>query len=107
MIQASLTGESFPVEKFDAPEPLAGKMPLELKNIAFLGTSVDSGAVTAVIVETGLNTYLGGMASAITKGLSAICLTISGFSTLGAESPKKISAPPITSASTRLSVFCA
>jgi Mg2+-importing ATPase len=68
LIQASLTGESFPVEKFDAPEQLAGKMPLELKNIAFLGTSVDSGAATAVIVETGLNTYLGGMASAITEG---------------------------------------
>lgn len=64
--QASLTGESFPVEKFDAPEPVAGKSPLELSNICFLGTSVESGSATAVVVETGLNTYLGSMASAIT-----------------------------------------
>src|SRR5712692_8016747 len=68
LIQASLTGESFPVEKFDAPEPLAGKMPLELKSVCFLGTSVESGSTTAVVVKTGLNTYLGSMASAITEG---------------------------------------
>ena len=48
-----------------------------------------------------------GLASAITSGLSAIALTMSGVSTLGADSPRKMSAPPITSASTRLSVFCA
>ncbi len=65
--QASLTGESFPVEKFDAPEPVAGKSPLELSNICFLGTSVESGSAIAVVVETGLNTYLGSMASAITE----------------------------------------
>jgi P-type Mg2+ transporter len=67
LIQASLTGESFPVEKFDTPEPLAGQMPLELKSVCFLGTSVDSGSATAVIVETGLHTYLGRMASSITE----------------------------------------
>ena len=65
--QASLTGESFPVEKFDAPEPVAGKSPLELSNICFLGTSVESGSATAVVVEAGLNTYLGSMASTITE----------------------------------------
>ena len=68
LTQASLTGESFPVEKFDTPEPLAGKIPLELKSICFLGTSVESGSATAVVIETGLNTYLGTMASAITEG---------------------------------------
>ena len=62
LTQASLTGESFPVEKFDTAEPLAGKTPLELKSICFLGTSVESGSATAVVVETGLNTYLGSMA---------------------------------------------
>ena len=31
LIQASLTGESFPVEKFDLPEPSAKKSPLELR----------------------------------------------------------------------------
>lgn len=84
LTQASLTGESLPVEKFDAPEPLAGKMPLELKNICFLGTSVESGSATAVVVETGLNTYLGTMASAITEGPAPTSFDkgISGFTWL-------------------------
>ena len=66
LTQASLTGESFPVEKFDAPELVGNKMPLELACVCFLGTSVESGSATAVVVETGLNTYLGRMASSIT-----------------------------------------
>jgi Mg2+-importing ATPase len=65
VIQSSLTGESLPVEKFDAPEDARGKPPLELKNLCFLGTSVESGTATGVIVETGFRTYLGGMAQAI------------------------------------------
>jgi P-type Mg2+ transporter len=72
LIQASLTGESFPVEKFDAPEKLEpGKMPLELKNVCFLGTSVESGSATAAVVETGLKTYLGSMASTLTGSAPA------------------------------------
>ena len=67
LIQASLTGESLPVEKFDTPEPLASKSPLELKSICFLGTSVESGSATAMVVETGLGTYLGTMANASWK----------------------------------------
>ncbi|MCL2648600.1 MAG: magnesium-translocating P-type ATPase [Phycisphaerales bacterium] len=66
LTQASLTGESFPIEKFDTPETLANKTPIELKNICFLGTSVESGSATAVVVETGLKTYLGSMASTVT-----------------------------------------
>ncbi|MCL2639565.1 MAG: magnesium-translocating P-type ATPase [Phycisphaerales bacterium] len=66
LTQASLTGESFPVEKFEVPETLTGKTPIELKNICFLGTSVESGSATAVVVETGLKTYLGSMASTVT-----------------------------------------
>ncbi|MGD0382920.1 MAG: magnesium-translocating P-type ATPase [Thermoguttaceae bacterium] len=65
LIQSSLTGESFPVEKFDTPEAGPVKSLLELKNVCFLGTSVESGAATGVVVETGLKTYLGGMASSI------------------------------------------
>jgi Mg2+-importing ATPase len=65
LTQASLTGESFPVEKFAAREEVANRLPLELTNICFLGTSVESGAATAVVVATGLTTYLGGMSSAI------------------------------------------
>src|SRR5208283_4175911 len=68
LTQASLTGEAFPVEKFDAPDDVAGKTPLEMRNICFLGTSVESGSASAVIVETGRKSYLGSMASAITQG---------------------------------------
>ena len=65
IIQAALTGESFPVEKFDAPETGAPGPGLDLKNIAFLGTTVESGSATAVVVATGSDTYLGGMAEAM------------------------------------------
>ncbi|MGD0837986.1 MAG: magnesium-translocating P-type ATPase [Polyangia bacterium] len=65
VIQASLTGESMPVEKFDAREASAASSPLELRNICFLGTSVESGTATALVVGTGTNTYLGSIAKAI------------------------------------------
>jgi P-type Mg2+ transporter len=68
LMQASLTGEAFPVEKFDTPDDVGGKTPLELRNICFLGTSVESGSASAVVVETGGKTYLGSMAGAITQG---------------------------------------
>jgi P-type Mg2+ transporter len=66
VIQASLTGESLPVEKFDAKEVGNGRSPLEMRNLCFLGTSVESGTATAVAVATGEKTYLG----TIAKGLS-------------------------------------
>jgi P-type Mg2+ transporter len=66
IIQSSLTGEAFPIEKFDSVDTLEGKTPLELKNICFLGTSVESGSATAAVVETGKRTYLGNMASVLT-----------------------------------------
>ena len=40
--------------------------PTELKNICFMGTSVESGTATAVVVTTGIQTYFGSMASSIT-----------------------------------------
>ena len=64
--QGSLTGESLPVEKFHEPETDAAVSPTELKNICFMGTSVESGAATAVVVTTGVQTYFGSMASSIT-----------------------------------------
>ncbi len=67
LIQSSLTGESFPVEKFDPPESNANVAPLELKNTCFLGTSVESGTAQGVVIATGQNTYLGGMAKAIVQ----------------------------------------
>ena len=63
--QSSLTGESFPVEKFAAPADAAKHAPLELPNICYLGTSVESGSATAVVVATGLSTYLGGLSKAL------------------------------------------
>src|ERR1017187_2164743 len=65
VIQGSLTGESFPVEKFVVDKLAETKAPLELLNIAFLGTSVGSGAATAIVIATGKDTYLGGMAEAM------------------------------------------
>src|SRR5207344_3164823 len=44
--QATLTGESLPVEKLDRQETRAEISPLDLANICFLGTSVESGAAT-------------------------------------------------------------
>jgi Mg2+-importing ATPase len=66
IIQATLTGESLPVEKFDGRDAREGISPLDSANLCFLGTSVESGAATAVIVETGLQTYLGAIAKSIT-----------------------------------------
>jgi len=65
VIQASLTGESLPIEKTEAPANGNGRSPLELTNVAFLGTSVESGSATALVVATGLNTYLGAMSKSL------------------------------------------
>ncbi len=64
--QGSLTGESLPVEKFHDTETNQETSPTELKNTCFMGTSVESGTATAVVVTTGVQTYLGSMASSIT-----------------------------------------
>lgn len=66
--QGSLTGESLPVEKFHDPETKAVSSPTELGNICFMGTSVESGTATAVVVTTGVHTYFGSMASSIAGG---------------------------------------
>lgn len=66
VIQASLTGESFPVEKFEAAEPTVRSSPLEYSNICFLGTSVETGTATVVVAATGRQTYLGNMADVLT-----------------------------------------
>jgi Mg2+-importing ATPase len=67
--QGSLTGESLPVEKFHDAEAgsEAVSSPTEIKNTCFMGTSVESGTATAVVVTTGVNTYLGSMAGAIAE----------------------------------------
>jgi Mg2+-importing ATPase len=64
--QASLTGESFPVEKFGTVRAgHAPTAPLDLPTIAFLGTSVGSGSATVVVVATGKETFLGGVSESL------------------------------------------
>jgi Mg2+-importing ATPase len=65
IIQATLTGESMPVEKNDARDPRTNVSPIEHTNLCFLGTSVESGAATAVIVVTGSQTYFGKLAGSL------------------------------------------
>jgi Mg2+-importing ATPase len=67
IIQSSLTGESLPVEKSDVTEATAEGSPADLRNVCFLGTSVESGSATAVVVMTGFKTYLGTMTGLITE----------------------------------------
>ncbi|MFO1324773.1 MAG: magnesium-translocating P-type ATPase [Burkholderiales bacterium] len=62
--EASLTGESFPVEKrpgvVAAGTPMAGRT-----NCAFLGTSVRSGTATVLVVRTGRDTAFGEIAAVL------------------------------------------
>jgi Mg2+-importing ATPase len=63
--QATLTGESLPVEKKAGLVSPDIQNPLELPNICFLGSNVESGAGTAVVIHTGQQTYFGSLASSI------------------------------------------
>jgi len=63
--QAALTGESLPVEKKADLAPSDIENPLDLPNICFLGSNVESGSGTAVVIHTGNQTYLGSLASSI------------------------------------------
>ena len=65
IIQATLTGESLPVEKHDAKDPRPNIQAIEHTNLCFLGTSVESGSATAVILATGSQTYFGKMANSL------------------------------------------
>ena len=65
VIQATLTGESLPVEKIDAPDTREKVSTIERNNLCFLGTSVESGSATAVIVATGAQTYFGKVARSL------------------------------------------
>ena len=78
--QASLTGESEPIEKTpykcDVQESVT-----DYTNIAFMGSNVVSGSAIAVVISTGDNTLFGSMATAVageavetsfTKGVNAV-----------------------------------
>ncbi len=83
VIQGSLTGESLPVEKSEVEKNAAAgaSSPISLTSIAFLGTSVESGSANAVVVATGKETYLGGMAESLQgqEGPTAFDRGISNF----------------------------
>jgi P-type Mg2+ transporter len=63
--QAALTGESLPVEKKAGAALSDIQNPLELPNICFLGSNVESGSGTAVVIHIGDQTYLGSLAASI------------------------------------------
>jgi Mg2+-importing ATPase len=65
--QSALTGESLPAEKADVANGDADRTPLECSDLCFLGTSVQSGSATAVVVETGPRTLFGTMARRISQ----------------------------------------
>ncbi len=85
--QASLTGESEPIEKTPLVAESADSV-TEYSNIAFMGSSVISGSATAVVVCVGDNTLFGSMASAVagdavetsfTKGVNAVSWVLIRF----------------------------
>jgi len=63
--QAALTGESLPVEKKATPASAEVQNPLDLPDICFLGSNVESGSATAAAVHTGSRTYFGSLAASI------------------------------------------
>ena len=63
--QAALTGEALPVEKKAAPASANAQNPLDLANLCFLGSNVESGSATAVVIQTGDRTYFGSLAASI------------------------------------------
>ncbi|MDO8589247.1 MAG: magnesium-translocating P-type ATPase [Armatimonadota bacterium] len=63
--QSALTGESLPVERKADATSADLRNPLELPNICFLGSNVESGTATAVVIHTGDKTYFGSLAASI------------------------------------------
>jgi Mg2+-importing ATPase len=64
--QASLTGESFPIEKIGEPIQPKNHSMSELTNIAFMGSSVVSGTGLGVIIKTGIATQFGELSRKLT-----------------------------------------
>jgi len=63
--QAALTGEALPVEKKAAPVSADVQNPLDLPNLCFLGSNVESGTATGLVIHTGDRTYFGSLAASI------------------------------------------
>jgi Mg2+-importing ATPase len=82
--QAALTGESMPVEKKAAGSSADVQNPLELPDICFLGSNVESGSATAVVIHTGDRTYSGSLAASIVgqRQLTSFDLGVNKFTWL-------------------------
>ncbi|MGB8294504.1 MAG: HAD-IC family P-type ATPase [Polyangia bacterium] len=82
--QAALTGEALPVEKKAVPASVDIQNPLELPNLCFLGSNVESGSATAVVIHTGSQSYLGSLATSILgqRQLTSFDLGINKFTWL-------------------------
>ncbi|WLI79014.1 magnesium-translocating P-type ATPase [Kosakonia sp. H02] len=87
--QASLTGESLPVEKAACTRQAAQRNPLECDTLCFMGTNVVSGTAQALVIATGGNTWFGQLAgrvseqesepNAFQKGISRVSLLLIRF----------------------------
>ncbi len=82
--QAALTGESMPVEKLAAPVGNEAGNPLEMSDICFLGSNIESGTGQAVVVQTGSGTYFGSLAGSIVgqRQLTSFDKGVNGFTWL-------------------------
>lgn len=65
--QASLTGESLPVEKVAKTRTADQTNPLESDTLCFMGTNVVSGTAQAVVIATGGNTWFGQLAGRVSE----------------------------------------
>ena len=63
--QSLLTGEALPIEKHASIPAQKSTNPLELHNLCFMGTNVESGTAQGIILATGGNTYFGNLAKDI------------------------------------------
>lgn len=87
--QASLTGESLPVEKVATTREPRQNNPLECDTLCFMGTNVVSGTAQAVVMATGADTWFGQLAgrvseqdneqNAFQKGISRVSMLLIRF----------------------------
>ena len=67
VMQALLTGESYPVEKRPDTPPDSAADLAEATNAVFMGTSVISGSARVLVVKTGADTAIGEIADSISR----------------------------------------
>ncbi|MET6679370.1 magnesium-translocating P-type ATPase [Citrobacter amalonaticus] len=87
--QASLTGESLPVEKVAHTRDASQSNPLERDTLCFMGTNVVSGTAQAMVIATGAHTWFGQLAgrvneqeseqNAFQKGISRVSMLLIRF----------------------------